>query len=392
MSEISIEGLLEIMQNLSTSSMVTRMPSSTEWVKRTARAYPTLLSLTLAALLILGDYCSGVELTFTLLYLAPIALASWGKGRKTGIFVAAFCSASGLAIELSARLHHRWPLHPFRMFWNHAGALGIFVACVLLVARLHEFFEKEAKQRRLTLEQLRQAERLGTLGKLGAGLAHELGTPLNVIVGHAEMIGMANPTPATLSNASKTILAQAEKMTTILRGLLGFSRRSSSEKAELDVGALARDASTLLQPMAKKSGVAIAIDAESTDDVFVLGNRTELEQVLVNLIMNGLQAMHHGGTLHVRAHMANHVPDSSGSTPPPSMACLEVEDEGEGIPPEALPQIFDPFFTTKDVGSGTGLGLSVSYGIVSDHGGRITVDSKVGAGSRFSVFLPLAKK
>jgi signal transduction histidine kinase len=137
-----------------------------------------------------------------------------------------------------------------------------------------------------------------------------------------------------------------------------------------------------LRPVAQKHEIDIEVDGAGGRDLCVYGNQIELEQVLVNLMMNGIQAMQAGGTLRVRV---------SGSAPAP-LACLEVEDEGAGISPEHLPQVFDPFFTTKDVGVGTGLGLSVSYGIVADHGGRIQVSSALGSGSRFSVYLPLVSR
>ena len=112
-------------------------------------------------------------------------------------------------------------------------------------------------------------------------------------------------------------------------------------------------------------------------------NASEIEQVISNLVINGLHAMSEGGVLRVRT-LRRTAPGR------PDHACVVVEDEGTGISPENLPHIFDPFFTTKDVGAGTGLGLSVSYGIVQDHGGTIDVRSEVGKGTRFEVRLPLA--
>jgi signal transduction histidine kinase len=275
--------------------------------------------------------------------------------------------------------------------WNQGGAFVVFVLCALLVARLREYADKDARERRLTVEQLRQTERLGVVGMLAAGLAHELGTPLNVILGYAELLSSDRATAQVRQTAAGNIIAQTEKMTTIVRGLLDFSRQGGGARAPVNLRALARDAVALMRPTAKQRSVEIVDtsgDGDGDEEVFARGNQTELEQVLVNLMMNGIHAMPTGGTLRVRAYYEERGgPEVPGATPS-SFACLEVEDRGVGIPPEDLPRIFDPFFTTKDVGEGTGLGLSVSYGIVAEHGGRIDVSSVVGSGSRFSVYLP----
>jgi signal transduction histidine kinase len=269
--------------------------------------------------------------------------------------------------------------------------LVLFGLGVLLIVRLREYADKEARERRAAVEQLRQAERLGVVGKLAAGLAHEIGTPLNVIMGHAELLASERLTRPMLSAASSTILAQTNKMTMIVQGLLDFSRRSGGGKVAVDLVALAQSAAALLLPVAHKKQIDIAVDASNARGAIVHGNRTELEQVLVNIMMNGIQAMTAGGRLYVRVR-GSRVSDEEeyGSDRPPPSACVEIEDEGGGIATENLPQIFDPFFTTKKVGEGTGLGLSVSYGIVSDHGGQIRVATTLGAGSRFFVCLPLA--
>jgi signal transduction histidine kinase len=179
-------------------------------------------------------------------------------------------------------------------------------------------------------------------------------------------------------------------MTTIIRGLLDFSRKSASQRTPVDLEEVLAGASTVLRPLARAKGVAIERGARGTEPTFVEGNQTELEQVVVNLMVNGIQAMPKGGVLRVSANTRANPAGEHGLPSDPRVACVEVEDEGVGISPANLPKIFDPFFTTKDVGEGTGLGLSVSYGIVSDHGGRLQVTSSVGTGTRFSVYLPLA--
>jgi signal transduction histidine kinase len=339
------------------------------------------LAVVATALVAAGDFLTGIEITFTLLYLVPITMAAWFRGRVFGAALAIVSAAIATATDIVLRQQNGRPVHAMHVAWNHGGSLVIFIAFGFLVARLRRYHEHDRQVRRATLEQLRQADRLGIVGQLAAGIAHELGTPLNVIVGHAELIDSEYPSRQALRRSSKAILAQAEKMARIIRGLLDFSRRGGAAKGDVDLDALVESAASLVRPIAAKNTVALDVRPASAD-VTVHGNRTELEQVLVNLMVNAIHAMPHGGSLRVQVRTE----PRRGSSPP--MACIEVEDEGVGIPAENLPRIFDPFFTTKDVGSGTGLGLSISYGIVADHQGRIVASSVVGSGSRFSVMLP----
>jgi len=332
-----------------------------------------------------GDLLTGAEVVFTMLYLVPIALAVWFRGRGLGGFLSVVSVASTSITEVVERLDHGQRLRPWLMVWNHGGSFLIFIVFVFLIGRLRVYADKEQQARRATVEQLRQAERLGVVGQLAAGVAHELGTPLNVILGHAEMIDSDDVSRAMLHASSRTILGQAEKMIGIIRGLLDFSRRGGSARSEVDLGALATSAASLVRTLAAKQAVEVELNLPEGAPITVLGNQTELEQVLLNLMMNGAQAMPDGGRLRVTVRSE----PRRGAIP--AAACVEVEDEGAGIAPENLQRIFDPFFTTKDVGAGTGLGLSVSYGIVSDHQGRIDVSSVLGAGSRFSVVLPRQK-
>jgi len=357
---------------------------------RFARSNATAVTVGLALLLGIGDFATGVETTFTLLYLVPVGLAAWWRGRALAFAVAALCISSAVGTELVKHLEHQRPLHPFRMAWNHGGSFLIFVIVALLVVRVRASTERDRRERRLTVEQLRQAERLGVIGRMAAGIAHELGTPLNVISGHAEMLDSNRVNPSMVHAASTAILVQTERMTTLIRGLLDFSRRAGRERSGVDLGELALRVAGMLRPIGAKNGVEIEVASEV--NAVVSGNPVELEQVLVNLMVNAIQAMPAGGTLRVRIRDRVRQPSSLGSSPPPPMACVEVTDEGIGIAPESLEKVFDPFYTTRDVGEGTGLGLSVSYGIVADHGGRIEVESVLGSGSRFSVYLPRAEK
>ena len=237
-----------------------------------------------------------------------------------------------------------------------------------------------------TLEQLRHADRLATVGKLASGVAHELGTPLNVVTARAEMMVSPTMRPEDVGDYARAITKAADRMTTIIRHLMQFARRTPVQRKLSDPANLTRDALDLVKPLARKKNVALDLDAEACARVEV--DAGQLQQVVTNLVINALHASRDGGRIVVRV-------DEQAETPPADIGgarrpCvrLVVEDEGTGIAPENLSRIFEPFFTTKDVGEGTGLGLAVSYGIVRDHGGWMTVDSTIGKGSTFSVFLP----
>jgi two-component system NtrC family sensor kinase len=170
--------------------------------------------------------------------------------------------------------------------------------------------------------------------------------------------------------------------------LLDFARRREPQKSSTDLAALARQTLALLGPTAKKHGVKLEGPAPDSSERLDL-DAGQIQQVLTNLVVNGIQAMPRGGrlTLALRRERALPPVDSGGEEG--EYLRIDVRDEGAGIPPDVLPRIFDPFFTTKGVGEGTGLGLSVSFGIVREHRGWIGVETEVGRGSRFSVFLPL---
>jgi signal transduction histidine kinase len=345
------------------------------------------VALGLAFLFGAGDFFTGIELAFTLLYLLPIALATWFRGRAFGIVVALLCTTIAVVTEVYARLHRGWHIHPFTMAWNHGGTVGLYGIGIVLLCRLRVYVEREAQERRLAVEQLRHAERLNLIGKLAAGVAHELGTPLNVILGSAEVLEGDEASSEKARRIATTIQNQATKMTAIIRQLLDFSRKGATETTVVDLARLAKEEVLLLQSLAKKHRTEIVVVETSETPIIVRANRVELGQVLNNLVMNAIQAMPHGGTVRVHCDARRGRGPENTNT---FVAALTVSDEGTGIRAEDLVRIFDPFFTTKDVGAGTGLGLSVTYGIVHDHGGTIQVDSRLGTGSQFTVLLPLS--
>jgi two-component system, NtrC family, sensor kinase len=252
---------------------------------------------------------------------------------------------------------------------------------------------READQERMEeLEKLRHTERLATLGRLSAGMAHELGTPLNVISGRAKLISSCQLTESETEKSARIIGEQAERMTALMRQLLDFARRGSPQKQAVDLQQLVNYVVNLLQPTAEQHQVAL-IGQDAQVCIKALADNNQLQQVLLNLTMNGIQAMPDGGTLELTVDQTGPLPHpEKPAEQPTSYAVVAVQDSGKGIDEEHLPHLFDPFFTTKGVGEGSGLGLSIAYGIIQEHDGWIAVSSELGQGSRFSVFLPLASQ
>jgi two-component system NtrC family sensor kinase len=176
-------------------------------------------------------------------------------------------------------------------------------------------------------------------------------------------------------------------MTAIIRQLLDFARRRSPRKASADLVPVAQQVIALLEPLASKRNVAICFEGGGAPVVAEVDSN-QLQQALTNLIVNGMQAVSKGGRLMVRLGVERTQPPADHGGPPGEYLRLDVEDTGEGIPASAIDHVFEPFFTTKGVGEGTGLGLSVAYGIVREHGGSMAVHSQVGHGSCFSIYLP----
>jgi signal transduction histidine kinase len=249
----------------------------------------------------------------------------------------------------------------------------------------------ETAARVAAVEQLRHADRLTTVGKLASGIAHELGTPLNVISGRAQLIAGADTTPEEARAGARIIGEQAKRMTGIIRQLLDFARRGAMPKSELDLRDVATRCTTMLASMATKAGVNLTVSSPA-EPVPSVAETAQLEQALTNLVVNAIQATERGGSVLIEVGDEPTTPpvEHGGEFGP--YGYLRVTDTGSGMGQETVARAFEPFFTTKDVGIGTGLGLSVAYGIVRDHGGWIDVDTTPGSGSRFSIRLPLARQ
>ncbi|MCB9850773.1 MAG: HAMP domain-containing histidine kinase [Phycisphaerales bacterium] len=251
----------------------------------------------------------------------------------------------------------------------------------------HKQIISESEARIAALEQLRHADRLKTVGRLASGIAHELGTPLNVVGGRATMIAGGKLTDAEVVENARIIKSQSDRMATIIRQLLDFARARSQQRERIDLRTIASQTVDLLTSLARKRNVNLVNDP-AADPIWATIDSGQILQVLTNLVMNATQAMHHAGNVTVSTAYATATPPDQQEPAESEYVCLRVTDEGEGIAPDSIRQVFEPFFTTKDVGEGTGLGLSIAYGIIREHGGWIDVQSEVGKGSCFSVYLP----
>jgi two-component system NtrC family sensor kinase len=251
-----------------------------------------------------------------------------------------------------------------------------------------ESARREAAARVAAVEQLRHADRLTTVGKLASGIAHELGTPLNIVAGRGYMIASREATGDEIYENARIIMEQTERMTQTIRQLLDFARPRPLEKLRTDLRAVAAQTVTLLRPMAEKQGVQLSLLGPE-EPAMAVADPGQMQQVLTNLVVNALHACGNGGTVKLGFRRAMSSPaNAPDRTPRPSL-CLYVEDTGHGMDAETQSRMFDPFFTTKDVGAGTGLGLSIAYGMVRDHGGWIDVKSAPGQGTTISIHLPL---
>jgi two-component system NtrC family sensor kinase len=266
-------------------------------------------------------------------------------------------------------------------------AAAINQMCEALYAA-NESARRETAARIAAVEQLRHADRLTTVGKLASGIAHELGTPLNIVAGRGYMIAAREATGEEIYENARIIIQQTERMTQIIRQLLDFARPRPVEKTQTDLHAIATQTARLLRPMADKAGVQIMVEGPD-EPAQAVADPGQMQQVLTNLVVNSLHASGNGGTVRLGCRREMLTPPANPGGPNGPFLRVYVADTGHGMDAETQARMFDPFFTTKDVGTGTGLGLSIAYGIVRDHGGWIDVKSAPGAGTTISIHLPL---
>jgi PAS domain S-box-containing protein len=230
--------------------------------------------------------------------------------------------------------------------------------------------------------QLLQAEKMAALGQTISGVAHELNNPLATILSWAERLTQKGSLDASVRRGLDIILSESERSARIVRTLLTFARKRQTTRAMVDVNQVVRETLALRAYEQRVTNISV-IDALASGLPPAFADGHQVQQVLLNLIINAEQAMLSASGRGVLVVRTWHDIEAE-------MVVLEINDDGPGIAEELQPKIFDPFFTTKEVGKGTGLGLTVAYAIIQEHGGRIRLESRPGAGASFYVELPVA--
>jgi PAS domain S-box-containing protein len=290
-----------------------------------------------------------------------------------------------LAEEIAARRDEEQITGIYKQRLQHQGKfLTLNVSITPLVSKSGERIGRlllfdDVTQRERMEEQMTQTEKLTSLGLLAAGVAHEVNTPLAVISNYIQMLAKQMPNDDPRHSIIEKIVKQTFRASEIVNNLLNFSRTGAAELTDIDVNRVVEETLSLVAHPLKTSQIHIVKQlGESLPPV--RGSANKLQQVFLNLFLNARDAMPAGGMLEVRTAAHN------GSVE------VEIADTGAGIPREHIHRIFDPFFTTKSNGRGTGLGLSVSYGIIKEHAGKIDVRSTPGKGTSFHVEFPALRK
>ena len=269
----------------------------------------------------------------------------------------------------------------------HLSVLAILVVSFLITKYMIKMIQKRDKEADYLNQQLMQTSKLASLGELAAGVAHEINNPLAIILTESQLVrdvtgdypDLNSEFKGELSDSLTQIEDQVQRCNQITHNLLRFSRRSQAVPGLVDVNACLEEVVALLEKRGKTSGVEFVVELEK-DLPQLMSHPSQLQQVFVNLIANAIDA-HDGkphGTIRVRTRTDA---ERQGAE-------IIIADTGSGIPKAIIDKVFDPFFTTKPVGKGTGLGLSISYKIIKDLGGTIAVQSEVGKGTEFKIFVP----
>jgi two-component system, NtrC family, sensor kinase len=332
---------------------------------------------------------------------------SFIRTTQTAILVTTFCVV--VACSLTALLLGYWFVgRPVQLLRDRARRAGVgdFEGCLKLrqrdemgelgdeiddmcskIAETNARLAAETEAKLAALERMRHAERLASVGRFASGIAHELGTPLNVVSARAKMIASDLQQSGQTRTHARVIGEQAARMTDMIRQLLDLSRRRTTRMGAVNIAQCVKSAAEMLVPVASARHVTIDLDVPASAAVVRL-DPGEAQQVLTNVILNAVQASHDGGRVKVGVEERRSTPPVMRDGPEGRYVRIVVTDQGEGIAAEDLPHVFEPFFTTKGPGEGTGLGLAIAEGIVQDAGGWIEVRSERGRGTEMAIHLP----
>ena len=265
---------------------------------------------------------------------------------------------------------------------SSAGQYQKLQATVDQLRAAREELQERVVAQRMAESRLVQAAKLAAVGEMAAGIAHELNNPLTTVSGFTELVLEEIPEGTGVREDMELVLREAQRARGVVRRLLDFARQSESARVRSDINEIVSDVLALVNHLLRISGIQLFTDlAEGLPWISV--DRNQIKQVMLNLVHNALHAMPTGGEIHIITNRRQR--DNR------EWLAICLADTGTGIAPENLARVFEPFFTTRSKDGGTGLGLSVTYGIIADHGGFIDVESQVGQGSTFTVWLPVEK-
>jgi two-component system NtrC family sensor kinase len=256
----------------------------------------------------------------------------------------------------------------------------------VLQSTFREMVAAMGRRREAAQNRLLQSERQASIGRLAAGVAHEINNPLTGVLTYTHMLLRRKDIADDIRSDLEMIAQSTERVRAIVKGLLDFSRQTRLDREPTDVNRLVRSTISLMENQALLKGLSVKFKPGENLPMLTL-DRSQFQSVLLNVIINALDATEPGGDITVSTGIS-----LSASDPGKKGVEIAIADTGCGIPPEHLDKLFDPFFSTKEVGQGTGLGLAVSYGIVQRHGGTIRVQSQVGRGSTFTIWLPVEEQ
>jgi signal transduction histidine kinase len=333
------------------------------------------------------------------LALATLFYEGFGEGELRPFIVASLIIVGAAALALDAPPLHvatllllSWLIHWFSagraILLNHAltemqaqaadlaRANEEIVAARAALEDNHLRLQASFDELQATHERLIQVDKMVAIGQLAAGVAHEINNPLAVILGFAQGVARRIGPEHPLTVPVDSIVRESLRCKELVQELLVFSRTGTRPQEPVEIEPLVRATAQLLDARARSQNTALALELD-VGDATILGNRTQVQQIIVNLANNAFDALREGGHVTLRAALdADEI-------------VIDVRDDGPGIPDEIRSRIFDPFFTTKDVGSGTGLGLSLVYEMVQKHGGTVAVETAQGAGTTMRVRFPL---